>query len=320
MKALNAGSNRVASLRRRWLVPDGRRRDGDRDKKSEAAEPKLLNWVDLPHWQQHGSELIHTGYRQASGSALECLKSWSYIHNETVNIYSHILGAAVFFCLPVAIFAATIPPRLSEATHTEVLVCTIYLVGVAVCFVLSTCFHTFMSHSHHAYLLGMKLDFQGILLLMWSSTIPLIYHSFPCHPRLRMGYGIVTSILAVLCSAATFLPVFSSPHLGPYRALLFGSFGLGSFVAPIAHGILLHGLETQGPRIGLGWIGATVVCNGLGVVAYTFKFPEKWFPRRFDFFGASHQIMHVMVVCAALTYTMSMVEAFDFQHTHKLMC
>ncbi len=117
----------------------------------------------------------------------------------------------------------------------------------------------------------MKLDFQGILLLMWSSTIPLIFHSFPCHPTLRASYMAVTSLLAAVCSAATFLPRFSGPHLGIYRVLLFGSFGLGSFVAPVAHGIWLHGLEIQKQRIGLGWIMATVACNGTGVVAYALK-------------------------------------------------
>ncbi len=30
--------------------------------------------------------------------------------------------------------------------------------------------------------------------------------------------------------------------------------------------------------------------------------------------------MHVMVVCAALTYTMSMIEAFDYSHYNELAC
>ncbi len=132
-------------------------------------------------------------------------------------------------------------------------------------------FHTFMSHSPEAYLLGMKLDFQGILLLMWSSTIPLAYYSFPCHQTLGTYYMVATSVLAALCSAVTFLPRFNAPHLGHYRAVLFGSFGLTSFVAPIAHGMALYGLEMQSQRISMSWIWATALCNGLGVVAYTLK-------------------------------------------------
>lgn len=32
--------------------------------------------------------------------------------------------------------------------------------------------------------------------------------------------------------------------------------------------------------------------------------PERWYPGRFDYFGASHQIFHVCVVLAALAHFM----------------
>jgi adiponectin receptor len=42
--------------------------------------------------------------------------------------------------------------------------------------------------------------------------------------------------------------------------------------------------------------------------------PERWFRRKFDIVGASHQIFHVLVVLAALTYTKGMLQAFDYVH------
>lgn len=151
------------------------------------------------------------------------------------------------------------------------LVCTTYLLGVAICFLLSATFHTLMSHSRALYLLGMKLDFQGVLVLMWSATVPLVYYTFPCDSTTQVCYLILLTALASLCSAVTFLPRFSGPHLGPYRAALFGSFGAGSFALPIVHGVVRHGLEEMSRRVGLGWIGATVVCNGVGVGVYALK-------------------------------------------------
>lgn len=50
------------------------------------------------------------------------------------------------------------------------------------------------------------------------------------------------------------------------------------------------------------------------------QFPERWFPRRFDLFGASHQVMHVMVLCAALAYTMAVLAAFDYKHGKGALC
>jgi len=135
-----------------------------------------------------------------------------------------------------------------------------------------------MSHSERLYLLGMKLDIQGVLLLMWSATVPLIHYSFPDdhhgnHSRapLRTAYHAATALLAAACSAATLLPRLQGPHLGTARAALFAAFGAGSFVAPVAHGVLMCGLRAQGERIALPWIVATAVCNGVGAVAYTMK-------------------------------------------------
>lgn len=50
------------------------------------------------------------------------------------------------------------------------------------------------------------------------------------------------------------------------------------------------------------------------------QFPEKWFPRRFDVFGASHQIMHIMVVFAGLAFTIALLEQFDYLHDHLDQC
>lgn len=149
--------------------------------------------------------------------------------------------------------------------------CGTYLVGVAVCFALSTAFHTLMAHSEAVYLVGMKLDIQGVLVLMWGATVPLAYYAYPCEAYLRASYLGLFTVLAGLCSAVTFLPRFSGPHLGPYRAALFGSFGAGSFALPIGHGVMRYGMGEMWNRVGMKWILATVLCNGIGVGVYGMK-------------------------------------------------
>lgn len=222
--------------------------------------------------------MLKASHRKANHSVQECFHSWTYLHNESVNIYSHVVGALIFLALPGCLFnyvdfhfGVALPPRYQVATPADLLVCAAYLFGVAVCFLLSMCFHTLMAHSEAAYLLGMKLDIQGVLVLMWGATIPLVHYVFPCDLNLRLAYWSLFSVLAGLCSAVTFLPRFSGPELGPYRAALFGSFGAGSFALPIAHGTMSYGLEEMWNRVGLGWILATVMCNGVGVGVYAMK-------------------------------------------------
>ena len=37
------------------------------------------------------------------------------------------------------------------------------------------------------------------------------------------------------------------------------------------------------------------------------QLPERWFPHRFDFFGASHQIFHFLVFAAGLVHYKALV-------------
>jgi hypothetical protein len=40
------------------------------------------------------------------------------------------------------------------------------------------------------------------------------------------------------------------------------------------------------------------------------QIPEKWYPETFDICGASHQILHVMVILAGLAHTVGRFRAF----------
>lgn len=281
---------------------------------------RLLEWEHLPPWKQRGCEHLRTGYRPECASLWSCLRSWFYLHNETVNIFTHVIGAVIFLALPLYVFRTEIPPRYKVATTADILVCSIYFLGVGVCFTLSTMFHTFMCHSEAACSLGVKLDYQGIILLIWGANIALIYYSMPCDLGSKIAYWTFNTILAGLCSYATFHPSIGGAQTGRARAVLFATFGFCAVVAPNLIGLLKHGFDEQSRRVGLNWIAATTLFNGTGVVVYAAKFPERWYPRVFDIFGASHQIMHVMAVSAALAFAKAMLQAFDLHHQNPRVC
>ncbi|KAI3538576.1 hypothetical protein CSPX01_09504 [Colletotrichum filicis] len=282
----------------------------------------LLPWEELPEWQQCGSDHIKTGYRPACGSVAGCFASWTYAHNESVNIYSHVIGAIIFVLLPFYVFSDGIPARWSIASTADVVVCTAYAVGVTTCFVLSTAFHTLMSHSESMYLSGIKADFHGVLALMWSSVFPLAHNVFPCSPATRDAYVGLTGLLAALCAAATARPDLGAVDLGHHRAALFAAFGLAAFVAPIGHGVVLaaDGGREVWDKVGGWWVLGTAGWNCVAVLVYWAKFPERWFPRTFDLLGASHQLMHIFVLAAALSYAKAVVVAFDYRHAQELVC
>lgn len=43
------------------------------------------------------------------------------------------------------------------------------------------------------------------------------------------------------------------------------------------------------------WTIALLVVDLIGATSYILRWPERWFPGRFDFIGNGHQIMHVML-------------------------
>lgn len=58
-------------------------------------------------------------------------------------------------------------------------------------------FHTIANHSEAALSYGLQHDLQGVLLLMWSATIPIIYYAFICEPKLQRLYW--TAVRVVEC-------------------------------------------------------------------------------------------------------------------------
>jgi adiponectin receptor len=58
----------------------------------------------------------------------------------------------------------------------------------------------------------------------------------------------------------------------------------------------------------------TLLFNTLGAIVYVLRFPERRWPRRFDIFGASHQLMHCAIIIAGLAWLAGMITAFDNTH------
>lgn len=131
-------------------------------------------------------------------------------------------------------------------------------------------FHTVMSHSSRWFHIGIQLDFEGVLLLMWGATVPLIYYGFYCDEKLQRVYWGLLSGFAIAASIFTFQPRFRDPHLRPLRAATFGSFAFSSII-PMVHAVVKYGWATQSRRMGLYWVIGVLCFNTAGATAYAVK-------------------------------------------------
>ncbi len=96
---------------------------------------RVVCFDDLPEWMQI-DPYIRRGYRQQSSSFSKCYKSLFYLHNETVNIWSHLLVGIFFVSLLLATDYSVLRecPKLSVS---DTLAVQSYLAGATGCLFLS---------------------------------------------------------------------------------------------------------------------------------------------------------------------------------------
>ncbi|PQE28196.1 hemolysin-III channel Izh2 protein [Rutstroemia sp. NJR-2017a WRK4] len=291
------------------------------DAEAQAATYLLMKWDELPDWRRD-NEFVVTGYRHETNSVGRSLRSIFKLHNETrttpffllcacgvantslVNIYSHLLGALLFALLPIYIYCVAVP-RMGDAKVADLVVFGIFFFGVACCFSLSSL--------EKVAKIWLEFDFLGIVVLMWGSMVPTVYHGFVCDPKLQKIYWSMITLFAFSCILITLIPAFRTPTFRVYRTLMYAGLGLSALVF-IIHSIAIYGWNLQYHRLSLEWIAAMAGLNFVGALAYSLRIPEKWYPGKFDIYGNSHQILHTMVVLAALAHFAGLVDSFDYLH------
>ncbi|EUC35108.1 hypothetical protein COCVIDRAFT_37420 [Bipolaris victoriae FI3] len=297
-------------------VKEAASKAADAGKKIEqkVEEKLILVWDELSPWQQD-NHYIQTGYRAPSNSYSKSWKSLGYLHNETVNIYTHLIGALLAAVAGIALYF-TLGPRYATATTEDVWAFGCFFAGAVACLGMSGTYHTIQNHSHEVAIWGNKLDYLGIVFLIWGSFVPVLYYAFRDEPELRKTYWAMITTLAAGTSIVSTHHKFRTPALRPFRALMFVLMGL-SAVFPVLHGIQLYGVEHLRRSIGLDWILLQGVLYISGAVIYAARVPEKWSPGKYDIWGSSHQIFHVLVVLAAASHLNGLVQAFDYEHGQR---
>ncbi|WVQ93634.1 hypothetical protein IAU59_000710 [Kwoniella sp. CBS 9459] len=260
----------------------------------------------LMPWQMDNGH-IRSGYRRPTPSFKGC--AWSiigYLHNESVNILTHLIGAAAFLTLlPIHLIPDLIPSihpahrsffdHVPHTLHDKVAL-AVYLLAAVTCLGLSATFHTLSCHSKDVSEVAHRGDYIGIIVLIVGSICPGMYYAF--HGQLFWQITYITLITtAGLISGFVVLSPHHRSNRWP-RILTFIGLGLTACI-PTAHVLL-----TQGHAHARSVMSLDLICLGgatyiLGAFIYGTRFPEVLSPGTFDHFGSSHQIFHVLVVIGA---------------------
>ena len=154
--------------------------------------PKLLTWEEIQEWSRD-NEFIRTGYRPEKPDYKHIFLSLTYVHNETCNIYTHLIGAILVW--PVAyIYMRILPePQYDNVLPADYVMFVIFFFSCEFCLVSSAMYHLMQSHSHEVEQFWHRMDLTGIAVIIAGTFIAAIYYFFICQPVFQIIHWVIVS-------------------------------------------------------------------------------------------------------------------------------
>ncbi|KAJ3416422.1 hypothetical protein HDV05_001580 [Chytridiales sp. JEL 0842] len=269
----------------------------------------LLRYVDMPPWYPR-TPFILGSYRQIQHSFRGCWESLGYIHNETGNIWTHLLGGFYFAGLMWVTYGWWMPTHGGGDLGDKIAFFAFHISAI-ICLTSSSCFHLFCCHSQQAHRNCLKADYLGVVFLILGSFIPIIYYGFYCHPTLRVFYLSLLTLLSLATISFNLSSRFSGFKYSKLRTSMFIVLGASASI-PILHAIILNGIPYIQKSMSVSYIVLQGFIFFLGALIFMFQVPERWWPGMFDLWGNSHNIWHVLILVASSVHYVGMLRAFSW--------
>lgn len=239
---------------------------------------------------------VKSGYRLEN-------KSWCYyfcsifqLHNESVNIWTHLLGSIFIMILTLSYSFDLDPSNPFRAVMLGFGVCC------AICITLSACAHTFHSKSQFLHFFCYSMDYAGIGFFTLGASILFFYCS--CHHenyrvigKFYIPINVALSWCGFICSSIAKLR-YRRPY--PFKRKLWNlcSFGFQTLfsVQFFIYRFLSCWADDDCLIPSLHHHLKTSLLMLMSVFFFSSHFPEKLFPGRFDIVGQGHQIFHALSI------------------------
>jgi adiponectin receptor len=175
--------------------PEVLKRRAKQDLDADKAEPPalLLPLHAMPQWfRDESNEWILHGYRPISGSVRASFRSWRYLHNETVNIYTHLIPAIILFFAEFYLLHC-LASSYSRVSPADFLAFSSFIVTATTCYGVSALYHTLTNHSYNVDHFWHRLDLICIGIYIVGDIILGVYLIFWCETTLRNIYWCIVS-------------------------------------------------------------------------------------------------------------------------------
>lgn len=240
---------------------------------------------EVEPWLQDNPDVL--SFYRSNYTLRACLRSMFRLHNETQNIWSHILGALLFVML-----LAT-RPALDAMQTTQ-------LAGYAAMFGLSAAAHCLAALPSEGMVEALFVaDRVAIGVGLFMSTFAAGHYHFACLPDVQRAF--CGASVAVLLLTAAYAARVRLADAGRTQLL----FALQLLLALVP--ILREAAEpAPTPRMAelqagvLSAAAAVFVCCVASAFFYALRIPERFAPGKFDLVCGSHFLMHCTSLASAL--------------------
>lgn len=169
---------------------------GDHGQSQLDKKQTLLTIQQLPPWYDP-NPFIHSGYRPESRSYHRSFASWLYCHNETGNIYSHLIPG-ILLLSSQGILYEYIRTKHENLSNFDWSIVSLQLLTASICLLTSTTYHTLLNHSAAVAHRWLQLDYIGIIALILGAFISGLHFGFYCNPQLKYFYWSLVSVLLIV--------------------------------------------------------------------------------------------------------------------------
>jgi adiponectin receptor len=248
-----------------------------------------MAWSSLKAIHQH---------RPHSTSYIACVKSIWQLHNETINIWTHLIASVVFCTVSVCISSRRQRKRTDEAC-----VNSLYFQAAACIFVCSTFCHTFENHKDAAF--WRCLDHCSITAFIWASSYSftrLTYSSERPAPRLYTAILTSVALGLVLRNLYSFTAWNQLRGANHVSHAVYGAFAaLPAFLRPFS----FHWRTSRAHKRLLEKFQALIVISTMGAGLYTTRLLDTMIGASGDWGQVGqvgHHAMHITTVIGACIY------------------
>ena len=181
------------------------------------------------------------------------------------------------------------------------------------CFIFSSSFHSIGTINERYHDILNRFDYGGISLLISGSCYPPYYYFFYYSNGFKYFYLIEITVFGIGTFLYSLTDDFNKPNKRTLRGTIYLIFGLSTGI-PVLHmaffGDKIEG-NTHGIKLIYWYLGG--ISYVVGALLYILRFPEKKFPIKFDYIGASHQIFHVLVFFGAFFHFLGSLDAYNYR-------